>query len=269
VIVAKPTGYVAYRGPSLLDGSPIVLIVLTGKSTNAKTGAMVQTYILRSDMSPKDAVKTGADAAICGDCQHRGDGTGKGRSCYVTLYQGPRSVYAAFKRGRYPDAVAYAGLLFGSRDNGAPCLGKGRAIRMGTYGDPAAVPAHVWDALLAHSTGRTGYTHQWRNPVAADLRPLVMASCDSEAERREAQSLGWRTFTVTPQGAEAFPEGAIGGSADVLCPASKEAGKRTTCDRCRLCGGASVAARSVFIPAHGTGAGHFNRRVIPLMVSSR
>ena len=45
---------VIYRGPSLLDGAPIVVIA-TVTDTNSKTGAMVQTYIIRSDMPPTDA----------------------------------------------------------------------------------------------------------------------------------------------------------------------------------------------------------------------
>jgi hypothetical protein len=45
---------VLYRGPSLLDGSPIVAIATIG-STNVKTGPMVQTWILRADMNPLEA----------------------------------------------------------------------------------------------------------------------------------------------------------------------------------------------------------------------
>jgi len=44
---------VIYRGPSLIDGSPIVVVAVITKSddaANEKTGAVVQTYILRADM---------------------------------------------------------------------------------------------------------------------------------------------------------------------------------------------------------------------------
>ena len=44
--IAPATGYVIYKGPSLLDGAPIVVIAVIG-SGNTKTGDMVQTYILR------------------------------------------------------------------------------------------------------------------------------------------------------------------------------------------------------------------------------
>ena len=65
-------GYIAYEGPSQIDGAPIVVIVnkIDG-SENAKTGAIVQSFIIRSDVAPTDALKTGADESICGACVHR------------------------------------------------------------------------------------------------------------------------------------------------------------------------------------------------------
>ena len=49
------------------------------------------------------------------------------------------------------------------------------------------------------------------------------------------------------------------GDGEISCPASDEAGKRTTCERCGLCAGASRAAKDITIIAHGTGAGSFDR----------
>lgn len=66
----KPTGFVIYEGPSVLDGAPIVAIAVTA-SDNRKTGNMVQTYILRRDVHPSEALRTGDDASIRGDCKHR------------------------------------------------------------------------------------------------------------------------------------------------------------------------------------------------------
>lgn len=232
----KPNGAILWQGASLLDGAPILAIAtgLNSKSTNRKTGAMIQTYILRSDISPIDAVRTGADASICGNCPHRGIEGGKRRTCYVNVGQGPRAVWAAFKRGIYPDTQGGAGIA----DQGA-----GRIVRLGTYGDPAAVPAYVWLALTARSKGHTGYTHQWRD--APDLVGLCMASVDTVLEAREAQALGWRTFRVDTSRA-------IGAQAgEVLCPASAEAGKKLTCEKCLACGGADGRRGSIYIPAHG------------------
>jgi hypothetical protein len=236
-------GYVIYDGPSMLDGERIIVVVtgLAG-SRNTKTGKMVQTYIIRPDMHPVEAVRTGADASICGDCVHRGDGTGKGRSCYVTLAHGPSNVYRSYLRGVYPAATAaeVAEIL------------AGKMVRIGTYGDPAAAPLALWETLIAKAEGWTGYTHQWRTADAGWAR-LVMASADSVGDTREAWLRGFRTFRV---GAVAMP------GREVNCPASEEAGKRTQCISCKLCmGSTSKAPVSIQIAPHGAGKRYANERI--------
>lgn len=254
-MTTKPTGYILYEGPSLLDGAPIVVIA-TGfarRSSNAKTGDMVQTYIIRSDVDPVAAAREGADAAVCGDCKHR---PANGGACYVTLIHGPASVYRAYKAGKYPKAY--------SPDGGhiLPTLGAGRMVRLGTYGDPAAVPSHLWERLCSAAAGRTGYTHQWRNgdlPAAHldALRALVMASVDDEAERAYAQQLGWRYFRIRGSEAELL------GAREFTCPASLEAGKVKTCATCGACDGAHRGAgkASPVIVVHGARA----RRFVPII----
>lgn len=232
----KPNGVILYRGPSLIDGAPIVAIAvgLTNRSSNRKTGAMLQTYILRSDVMPTRAIKQGKDVSICGDCPHRGDGTGKGRTCYVNVGQGPLGVYRAFKRGRYSKVQG---------EDSIASLGAGRIVRLGTYGDPAAVPYAIWGALTASAIGHTGYTHQWRQ--APELRSLCMASADTVDDAREAQALGWRTFRVDLTHV-------IGKQMnESVCPASAEAGKKLTCAQCLACGGADGRKGSIVINAHG------------------
>src|SRR5215469_6722148 len=58
----KPSGFVVYEGPSMLDGAPIVCI-LTGlgkDSRNEKTGGgLYQTWILRRDINPIAATHSG------------------------------------------------------------------------------------------------------------------------------------------------------------------------------------------------------------------
>lgn len=242
----KPAGVILYQGPSQIDGSPIVVIAsgLATASRNAKTGAMIQTYILRADMHPLEAVRTGADVSICGTCPHRGDGTGKGRSCYVTLIHGPRATYEAFRRGVYPKVTAAE-----ARD-----LFAGRMVRLGTYGDPAAVPQSIWRFVLGSAAGWTGYTHQWRN-LPASWASLVMASADSAEDRDDAHAMGYRTFRVTAGTAD------IAKGLEILCPASEEAGKKTECAACRACMGTAGKARvSIAIPAHGGGAKYARQR---------
>jgi hypothetical protein len=228
---------ILYQGPSLIDGAPIVVIA-TYSEKNKKTGLMVQTYILRADINPLEASKTGADASICGDCRHRGTPTtdparkqAKDRTCYVNLGQGVLITYRAFQRDVYPDAQ--------TRD-ARRAIGRGRMVRVGTYGDPGAVPPEVWDDLLCDAQGWTAYTHRtgWRPELA-------MQSADSLEQARALWQIGARTFRVIWKGEQ------IDATREVLCPASKEAGRRTTCAACKLCAGtATRSPRSVAIHAH-------------------
>jgi hypothetical protein len=238
------TGVVLYEGPSMLDGAPIVVIAnrISVASTNAKTGAMVQTFIIRSDIDPLAALRTGDDAAICGDCMHRPANAG---TCYVNVGRSVRSVYGAFQRGRY----ARAGVDF---DRALiPALFAGLAFRMGSYGDPTAAPFQVWRAATLHAAAINGYSHQWRNPRFAAFKLLCMASADSAADRAEANAAGWRTFRVRASDEPVQLR-------EVICPASKEAGARTSCASCRACGGASAKAKAdIVIIAHGATAKRF------------
>jgi hypothetical protein len=122
-------------------------------------------------------------------------------------------------------------------------------VRLGTYGDPAAVPGAVWDNLLKHSAGHTGYTHQ--HDKAPDYARM-MYSADTAQEAQEAHKKGYRTFRVIP--VKQWQEQGIGAilGAEILCPASEEAGKRVTCDKCKLCTGSNKPAKSIAIIAHGT-----------------
>jgi hypothetical protein len=243
----QPTGYVVYRGPSQLDGAPIVAIT-TMRSENHKTGNMVQTWILRDDLSPTEASKQSADASVCGYCKHRWS---LGGACYVNIGQGPGSIWRAYKRGNYPDATVTGSADF-ERSMGA--ITRGRAVRLGAYGDPAAVPVAVWQALTRCATGHTGYTHQWRNPIAAPLRALCMASVDTDAEYAAAQSAGWRTFRVRCEDdASVMPR-------EFECVADT---KGTACADCRACDGAArgVGQASVFITVHGSLKSRFERTI--------
>ena len=239
-------GVILYQGPSLIDDAPIVVIAnrITTASGNAKTGDMVQTFIIRADMSPMEALATGADASVCGSCIHRPRADGK-RSCYVNVGRSVMSVYNAFKRGRYarPSADYSVAIL--------PDLFKGLVFRIGAYGDGAAAPFPVWRAVTLKARAVNGYTHQWRDARFQSFRLLCMASADSVGDMRDAHGMGWRTFRVK-RAADMREAG------EVTCPASAEAGKRTTCADCRACGGHSAKARaSIVITAHGPTAMHF------------
>lgn len=228
---------IIYQGPSRLTGAPIVAI-LTGldrPSSNGKTGDMPQLWILSDDgRDPFAARKAGADEAVCGDCPLR-DGR-----CYVNLLRGPLAIYRAYLAGRYPDGRA----LDADGIRAACCtrLGRPRSIRLGAYGDPAALPLDVVERLCAASPVHTGYTHAWRR--FPELRPFLMASADSQADADEAHALGWRTFRVVCDGGR-LADG------ELWCPAAPEGGATRTCATCGLCRGGSRGP-SIAIRAHGS-----------------
>ena len=206
-------GAVVYEGPSLLDGGSPVAVILTWQTANEKTGPMVQAWILRTDVPPTEALKSGDDKAICGSCERRG------KSCYVQVQNAPTSVYKTLPH--YPRL---------SLGDAAKRL-SGQRLRIGAYGDPAAVPASVWTALTRHVVGHTGYTH---SPNAA-LRKLVMASADSPEAAARWQAKGFRTFRVRRVAKDGTAEPLLAG--EIACPASSEAGKKTACAYCGLCNG--------------------------------
>jgi len=218
--MTRPSTIKLYDGPSELDGKRIV-VLLTGlrvQSSNTKTGHMLQTWILRHDEAPHTTQKTGKDASVCGNCPLRPALFNKGevseRSCYVRTFQAPRSTWAA-NRNLPVTPLPAARALIG-----------GRNVRRGSYGDPAAVPVWVWLGIA--DVPGTGYTHQWQDH---SLQGHVMASIHTPGQRKAAKARGYRTFRVL-RNVRKLQEG------EILCPASKEAGAKTTCAKCGLCNGA-------------------------------
>ena len=238
-----PNGYILYQGPSNIDGKPIVVIAtgFANKSSNGKTGDMIQTWIIRQDIAPHLAVKSGDDESICGQCIHRPalrvdvEATGeKFIPCYVKTFQAPLSVFNGYKRGIYPvaDHAMVAELC------------AGLMVRFGSYGDPYAAPIALWEAMASNALGWTGYTHQWRNAGTAWAK-LVMASADSLADMLDAHKKGYRTFRVTAKPFENVK------GIEAICPASKEKGALTDCATCRACMGTSGKAKvSIQIARH-------------------
>ncbi len=232
----KPKGFVLYQGPSKLDGKPIVVIA-TLETSNAKTGNMVQTWILRSDVAPVEAMKSGEDVSICGVCPQR---RSIGGACYVNVGQAPRAVYEAFKRGAYPVC------LYPELEDAFA----GRAIRIGAYGDPAAVPTSIWKQLTANAASWTGYTHQASHKAFdPELLQFVMVSCETPKQALAAQAKGYRTFRIKSADAPA-----LAGEIECL---SDAVGK--TCEACGLCKGAN-AATNVYINVHGSLAGRYESK---------
>lgn len=244
---------ILYRGPSMIDGSPI-LVIATSNSNNPKTGNLVQVWIIRGDMHPQEALASGGDKAICGHCPHRPQpttrilqsGPNKGqertsmnRSCYVNP-MGPTSVWNAYNRGRYksidPSAFVNA------------------RIRYGAYGDIVAMPFEIFNAVNAVAAEWVGYTHQWQTKQGQKFRGALMASVDTPAQEIKAQAAGWSTFRV------GLVDGSDIGDARE-CPATVSKNE-ITCSDCMACDGSSGTA--IYVKAHGITA-----KLVPAMRLAR
>ena len=220
--------YVLWKGPSRLDGKTPIAVIATGygsKSANRKTGDMIQTWIIRTDIEPHVAVKNGDDAAICGDCPFRA-----GQGCYVTTFQAPLAVYRAFHRGSY------------ERPKSLESAGENRALRIGSYGDPAAAPLHVWHRFTSRALTWTGYTHAWRT-APEGLSEYCMASVESTNGASDASVMSYRSFRVSGS------SDPVKGS-EVACPAYTHG---VACADCGLCQGNVSSGRSIVAAAHGNG----------------
>ena len=224
-------GRIIAEGVSPYDGAPIVLIV-TGfdkVSSNDKTGSMLQSWILRTDVKPNEAFKDERGKSVCGNCPHHGSRKG---SCYVRWYHAPLSVWNCYKRGNYPH-IGNDWHLF-----------DGQALRMGSAGDPAMFDVEIWRKMLKNTRNHTGYTHQWREAFAQEFKGIVQASCEDVVDKLEANFHDWKTFLVKHE--------SVKDPADsVHCMASIEKGQKTNCATCGLCSGSKA---DVVINAHGATA---------------
>lgn len=245
-------GFVYYEGVSQLDFSTQIVCIVTGNTKNQKTGDMLQTWIINRDVNPIEANRLGLDVGICGDCVHKGipneskdKGTADNRSCYVLLL-GVSQIYKSYQNGKY--------------DQYDPKIHdeyfKQNVVRMGSYGEMAALPLDKIKHLAKISAGHTAYTHAWKKKPK--LKKFMMASVDSEKQAREAQAKGWRTFRILkPLELPLLNE--------IECPASEEffkkRGKKYTCEQCQLCCGQEVKGKSITISAHGVGKVYINKEV--------
>jgi hypothetical protein len=232
-----------WQGLSPYDGGPIMAIIsnMDGSSINDKTGPMAQVSILRSDQHPWEAIKTKADASICGGCPLRqvlNPITGKfERICYVNISFGPASKW---RKESGPNGYE----RMTPEQAGDICAANGVGIRAGDYGDPAMVPFSVWDALLSRAPFHTAYTHQWVEPFF-DVRMLTyaMASVDAINTVEKLHAMHGpdvRYYRL----ADSYENVA---STEAICPSKKNGERVRTCSECKLCAGASRPAKSIVI----------------------
>ena len=218
---------IIYDGPSMLNGKPIVAILtnINNPSVNTKTGDMAQLTIMPKGIKPSDAVKTGEDDSVCGDCNRR-PSTAKAnglKPCYVNP-RAPNSIHRAYERGSYSTGIPEQ---------------LRKPMRLGMWGDPAAMPYEIAKGLADSAPKHTGYTHRWRD--FPEFSSICMASVDTEDERLEAKELGYRTYRVRDVGAPLM-------DGEIACPEADKS-RNIQCADCGLCAGMAVKAKDISIEA--------------------
>lgn len=226
-------GVILYEGKSVLTKDPIVAIA-TFKSKNTKTGSMIQTWVMRSDINPVEASKKSMDKAVCGNCPQRHSLKG---SCYVVLGQAPLMVWNTYKKSVYPSysKAAHARFFIGHN------------IRICAYGDPAAVPYKTWSNVLSLTKAHTGYTHARRHKnFDRRIADICMVSVDTPQEARRAQLQGYSTYR-TKLPTERIEEN------EFLCLNTYN--KNIVCNNCLLCAGRDNP--NIVINVHGSRANNW------------
>jgi hypothetical protein len=236
----KPSGLILYQGPSALDGARNIVAIATLASNNRKTGNMVQVWILSDDIHPVQLSADKLDHVICGNCSHR---QSLGGACYVNIGQAPAAVFKAYKRGLYPsfDPSIHSRLF------------RGRKIRLGAYGDPAAMPYEIADHIVSLSDGHTAYTHQQRHKgFDARFLSLCMVSADTPKQAIAAHSIGARTFRIAVDITERLEN-------EIECLSDSNG---LSCHDCGICKGSSAPV-NIVIAVHGSRKGNFlNNNII-------
>jgi len=184
-------------------------------SSNVKTGAMIQTWIMNKEDN---------EGAFCEDCTSI-------KLCYV--FQGKSSIQKKLARDGYEEV---------SID-----LSKKR-VRVGTYGDPSLVPLHVWKEELKIKK-HTGYTHAWRLPHVQEYKDFLLASVEDLESYHLAKQLGWKVFyNLLDVYLEDVTLEQVKAETNMIeCLNSTH---ELTCYDCMLCDGAK-GGKDIFIHPHG------------------
>ena len=224
----------------------IVAQCLERPSVNKKTGNMIQIAIMPDTKKTIWDIIKGLDASSCCDCSlrpiHAKALKAKGKKpCYVNTAKAINKVHTV-TIGK-PTDKDYTRL---DKEKA-----KGRAIRWGNWGEPALASKRLVERVNHGAKGHTGYTHQYKKAWARWCKKFFMASIDiapdSLKAAKNAWSKDWRTFRLIRSIEE------LDSKNEILCPASKEAGNKTTCANCLLCDGKSSKAderKSIAIVQH-------------------
>lgn len=212
-----------------------VIVNFQFKTSNKKTGDMIQNYFIPTEWIESNGdIKKLSDKVICFDCIHNRENL---NDCYVPVGNGLRGLISKVKSLR---RIGLENIPYLTEEIESKLLKKieNKPLRFGSYGEPILLGERLIQKITEKVDFWTGYTHEWhKNPWA---KKYFMASVESDLIDMAAKKMGWRTFYA----------GDPVESDNVTCPASKEAGRKSTCENCRLCMGTSSKAKSIKIKIH-------------------
>jgi len=224
---------VFFKTTSVLTGDDILVAFQMSPSKNSKLGDMVQVWIMPADEKPTDSINSGLQKAVCGSCWFASS-----KTCYVN--PAPiNSVYGAIQRGSYRELT--------NDDAGHQALAAalyGRFVRVGAWGDPAAMPWNLMASIVDSAKGHTSYTHQADHPnYDSRFNDVCMVSVESAKQAQRLQAVGVRTFRARTEFGQLT-------EAEIECPSVSSG---LNCDECRLCDGkeAKRGNVSISVPVHG------------------
>jgi hypothetical protein len=187
------------------------------QSNNSKTGGMAQIFMIPVQWAMD--FRVGDDSTVCFDCKFS-----NGNGCYVRKGDPMRGLISKVKSlGRKLDSIPE----FSSElEEHILFMCEGRFIRFGAYGEPVLLGESLTAKICNTARGWTGYTHQWALSKYSWSSKFFMASVEGDFMKKVSNKMGFRTFLV-------------GESAEksVVCPASKEGGRKAVCADCLLCSG--------------------------------
>ncbi|MBF86295.1 MAG: hypothetical protein CL489_17715 [Acidobacteria bacterium] len=224
--MAKINTTLLHKGVSQYTGNPIN-VFLTESSTNTKTGNIPQVNFL-PEVKPTDALKTGQDADVCGNCPLRPflfNPETHDAPCYVLCGFAPNAIHRAKNKPLNDYSKLYD------------------VIRIGAYGDGASCEKQALIKIVKLAKKVLNYTHAWSIKKFNFLKAFSMASVHSIEEKIKANSLGFRTFRTIKFACSKLEAN------EIVCPNFVD--NSIQCKTCKLCCGNQIKAKiDIVIPSH-------------------
>lgn len=217
-----------------------------GDHGNDKTGPVKGLIVMPSGVrSVFEVFASPAQASVCGECVHRGKGSGGAQTCYVingsNIAMGVTGLLA--NRGELPLAT----------DKQISALVRGATVRLAIFGDSAALPLDVWarlEQLFDDNAWQVlGYTHGHTVrgfDFVAHLRATHQASCETAEHVASARAAGFGTFRARNVGDLLVAGEAMCPSDKVITSKSMRGARGMTCGECGKCDGKSGDSRAIY-----------------------